>query len=73
MDKKQVPGKKTKKVLIFCSVILSFIGFSALIILLARTGVIAIALAVLLLVALVGIYCGFGILIGAHLVVRKLE
>ncbi|NNE37661.1 MAG: hypothetical protein HKN08_05090 [Gammaproteobacteria bacterium] len=51
----------------------SFTVLGLLIVYLGRTDVITVSAAILMLVALVGIYFGFGILIAAHLLVKKLE
>ena len=59
--------------LILAVVAMSFSGLAILIIFLGRLGIITVSAAILMLVALVGIYFGFGILIAAHLVVKKLE
>lgn len=61
------------KLTILAIVMFSFTAIGILIIVLGRTGIVSVPAAILMLVALVGIYFGFGILIAAHLMVKKLE
>jgi hypothetical protein len=69
----QEPAKKKTKLLILSAVVFTFSGLAVLVVFLARSGVITVPAAILMLIALVGIYFGFGILIAAHLMVRRLK
>jgi hypothetical protein len=69
----QEPVKKTRKILILAGMVTTFSSLAILIIFLGRTGVITVDMALLMLVALLGIYVGFGILITAHLVIYRLK
>ena len=73
MDEISKPVKKSKNLMILAGIVITFTGLAFLIVFLAQAGVITVALALLMLVALVGIYFGFGILIAAHLMVSKLD
>lgn len=58
---------------IIAAIIVLFSGLAGMIIYLARTRIITIEMAILMLIGLLGIYIGFGILIFAYRLVRKLE
>jgi hypothetical protein len=62
-----------KKLLIAAAVSLSFIGIVVLIMALLLEGVITFQLALLMLVALLGLYFGFGVLIFVYRFVSRLE
>ena len=62
-----------KKLLIAAAVSLSFIGIVVLIMALLLEGVITFQLALLMLVALLGLYFGFGVLIFLYRFVSRLE
>ena len=62
-----------KKLLIAAAVSLSFIGIVVLIMALLLKGVITFQLALLMLVALLGLYFGFGVLIFLYRFVSRLE
>lgn len=51
----------------------SFIGFVVVIVLLLRVGIVTLEMAKLMLVALFGMYLGFGILIAVYRFISKLE
>ena len=51
----------------------SFLGFIGLVIYLAATEVVTRQMAILLVVALLGCYIGFGILIGVYRLIDKLD
>lgn len=72
-ENKNTKLPKSNKILILAVVGMSFTAVAILIIFLGRLGIISVSAALLMLVALVGIYFGFGILIAAHLMVKKLE
>jgi len=72
-ENKNTKLPKSNKILILAVVGVSFTALAILIIFLGRLGIISVSAALLMLVALVGIYSGFGILIAAHLMVKKLE
>ena len=59
--------------LYIAGVIVLFSCLAGVIVFLARSGVISMPLAILMLIGLVGIYFGLGILIAVHLMVRKLD
>jgi xanthosine utilization system XapX-like protein len=63
-------GKKLKKV---SAIVGSFLGLAILILYLARTAVLTPAQAGLMVVALLGIYVGFGILIAVYRLINRLE
>jgi hypothetical protein len=62
-----------KKLLIATAISLSFIGIVVLIMALLLEGVITFQLALLMLVALLGLYFGFGVLIFLYRFVSRLE
>ena len=64
---------KTRTRWVVVGVAASFIAFVGVIVLLHATNIIGFELAMLMLVALSGMYVGFGILIAVHRFVRKLE
>ena len=66
-----MPSSRTR-IAIFASVA-AFIGLAGTIIYLAATKIIDPVLAKLMLVALLGLYVGFGVLIAAYRLLRKLE
>ena len=59
--------------IIAASIAISFIGFAGTIIFLSRTEVINVVLAKLMLVALLGMYVGFGFLIAVYRFIGKLK
>ena len=65
--------KKTRRALITLGVGGSFIAFVALIIYLARSEIVTLEMAKLMLAALLGLYVGFGFLIVVYLAVRKMQ
>ena len=73
MDNKPATVNNSSKSLIVAGIVITFTSLAILIIFLARAGVITVPLALLLLVALAGIYVGFGILIPAHVIISKLN
>lgn len=66
-----MPKKRTLKVV--AGIAASFTGFVATIIFLSRAKIISFEVAMLMLVALLGMYIGFGILIGVYRLINKLE
>jgi hypothetical protein len=66
-----MPKKRTLIVII--SIAASFIGLAGMIIFLSIIKVVSFQMAMLMLVALFGLYIGFGILIAVYRVVGKLE
>jgi hypothetical protein len=64
---------KRRPALIAAAVAGSFIALAATIIVLAAIGVLTLTVAKLMLVALLGLYFGFGFLIGVYQLLRKLE
>ncbi len=72
-DEKNSRIPQRVKLLVLAAMMFSFTALGILIVYLGRTGVITVSAAILMLVALVGIYFGFGILIAVHLMVKRLE
>jgi hypothetical protein len=66
-----MPRNRTLKVV--AGIVASFIGLVGTIIFLAVMKIISVEVAKLMLVALVGMYIGFGILIAVYRLIRKLE
>ena len=66
-----MPRNRTLKVV--AGIAASFIGLVGTIIFLSVIEIISFAVAKLMLVALVGMYIGFGILIAVYRLIRKLE
>jgi hypothetical protein len=64
---------KNRKVKVVAGIVASFTGFAGTIILLSETKIISFEMAKLMLVALVGMYVGFGILIAIYRLISKLE
>ena len=64
---------KTRTRWVVVGVAASFIGFVGTIVLLRATKIVGFELAMLMLVALLGMYVGFGVLIAVYRFVRKLE
>jgi hypothetical protein len=65
--------RKPKPALIAAAVAGSFVALAATIIFSAASGVISHTVAKLMLVALAGLYLGFGFLIAVYLLMRKLD
>jgi hypothetical protein len=66
-----MPRNRTLKVV--GGIAASFIGLAGTIIYLSAAQIISLGMAILMLVALVGIYVGFGILIAVYRLISKLE
>jgi hypothetical protein len=66
-----MPKNRTLKVV--AGIAASFTGFVATIIFLSRAKIITSEVAMLMLVALLGMYLGFGILIAVYRLIGKLE
>ena len=64
---------KNSTLLTIAAVAGSFLGCAGLIVYLAATSVISRQMAALLVVALLGCYVGFGILIGVYRLISKLD
>jgi hypothetical protein len=73
VDASRKPISNTKKIFIIAAIMSSFILLAIMIIYLARSAIITVTLAILMLMGLIGIYVGFGILIAAHVMVRNLD
>jgi hypothetical protein len=58
---------------VVAGIVVSFTGLAVTIILLAKTKIISFEMAMLMLVALLGMYIGFGILIAIYRLIGKLE
>jgi hypothetical protein len=65
--------RKPKPVLIAAAIGGSFVALAATIVVLAAVQVLTYTVAKLMLVALLGLYLGFGLLIGVYQLLRKLE
>jgi hypothetical protein len=66
-----MPRNRTLKVV--AGIVISFTGLVGTIILLSETKIISFEMALLMFVALLGMYIGFGILIVVYRIVDKLE
>ena len=66
-----MPRHRTLKVV--AGIVISFTGLAGTIILLSVAEIISLAMTMLMLVALVGMYVGFGILIAVYRLINKLE
>jgi len=66
-----MPRNRTLKVV--AGIVISFAGLAGTIIFLSAAKIISLGVAMLMLVALVGMYVGFGILIAAYRLISKLE
>ena len=66
-----MPRNRTLKVV--AGIAASFIGLAGTIIYLSAAQIISLGMAILMLVALVGMYVGFGILIAVYRLISKLE
>jgi len=66
-----MPKNRTLKVV--AGIAASFIGLVAVIIFLSRARIITVEMALLMLVALLGMYLGFGILIAVYRLVGRLQ
>ena len=66
-----MPKNRTLKVV--AGIAASFIGLAGTIIFLLVAKIISLGMAILMLVALVGMYVGFGILIAVYRLISKLE
>ena len=66
-----MPRNRTLKVV--ASIVVSFTGLAGTIIFLSAAKIISLGVAILMLVALVGMYVGFGILIAVYRLISKLE
>ena len=66
-----MPRNRTLKVV--AGIVVSFTGLAGTIILLLVTKIISFAMAMLMLVALLGMYVGFGFLIAVYRLISKLD
>lgn len=66
-----MPRSRTLKVV--AGIVVSFTGLAGTIILLSEMKIISFVMAMLMLVALLGMYIGFGILIAVYRLVDKLD
>jgi uncharacterized membrane protein len=66
-----MPKNRTLKIV--AGIVASFTGLAGAIILLSEAKIISFAMAMLMLVALLAMYLGFGILIAVYRLIRKLE
>jgi hypothetical protein len=66
-----MPRNRTLKVV--AGIVISFTVFAVTIVILAAMKIISFAVAMLMLVALLGMYVGFGILIAVYRLIGKLE
>ncbi len=64
---------RSRTLIIAAGIAASFIGLAGTIILLSRTEIISVVLAKLMLVALLGMYVGFGFLIAVYRFIGKLK
>ena len=66
-----MPRNRTLKIV--AGIVVSFTALAVTIVLLSRSKIISFEVAILMLVALVGMYLGFGILIAVYRLISKLE
>ena len=66
-----MPSNKTLKTV--AGIVVSFAGLAGTIFLLLEAKIISFAMAMLMLVALLGMYLGFGVLIAVYRLVSRLE
>jgi hypothetical protein len=66
-----MPRKRT--LIVVASIVISFAGLAGTIIFLSEAKIISLGVAILMLVALLGMYVGFGILIAVYRLIAKLE
>ena len=66
-----MPGNRALKVV--AGIVISFTALAGTIIFLSAAKIISLGVAILMLVALVGMYVGFGILIAVYRLISKLE
>lgn len=64
---------RNRTLIVVAGIVVSFTGLAGTIILLSVTKIISFAMAMLMLVALLGMYIGFGILIAVYRLIGKLE
>ena len=64
---------RNRTLIVVAGIVVSFTGLVGTIILLSETNIISFEVAMLMLVALLGMYIGFGILIAIYRLVGKLE
>jgi hypothetical protein len=62
-----------KKLIVAAGILASFAGLAGLVIVLAREKIIGVEMAGLMLVALLGLYVGFGILIALYRLIERLD
>ena len=73
IDRDRIPMPKRRTLTIFAGIAASFAGFAGMIIFLSVNKIVRIEMAILMFVALFGLYIGFGILIAVYRLVSKLE
>ena len=64
---------RNRTLIVVAGIVVSFTGLVGTIILLSETKIISFEMAMLMLVALLGMYIGFGVLIAVYRLVDKLE
>jgi allophanate hydrolase subunit 1 len=64
---------RSRTLIIAAAIAASFVGIAATIIFLSRTEIISVVLAKLMLVALLGMYVGFGFLIAVYRLIGRLK
>jgi hypothetical protein len=64
---------RSRTLLIAAGIAVSFIGLAGTIMFLSRTEIISVVLAKLMLVALLGMYVGFGFLIAVYCLIGRLK
>ena len=68
-----IPMPRNRTLKVVAGIVVSFTGLAGTIILLLVTKIISFAMAMLMLVTLLGMYIGFGILIAVYRLIGKLE
>jgi len=64
---------KVRTLMVATGIIVSFVGFAGTIVLLSEWKIITFELAMLMLVALLGLYIGFGFLIAVYRLISRLD
>ena len=64
---------RNRTLIIVAAIVVSFTGLAGTIIILSEAKIISFPMAMLMLVALLGMYIGFGILIAVYRLIGKLE
>ena len=64
---------KVRALMVVAGIAASFVGLAGTIVFLSMTNLVSVEMAMLMLVALVGLYIGFGVLVAVYRLISKLE